>query len=109
MEYDANEQFRRADIIIDVVCDIGGCTYCNFLHGKRSLHLNLIRGLAFYLSWEYGVHARRMAICTGRTRGNVINQSKRYRNYIQVGDPMSVSMYKEAKERIDKKFKKQKQ
>lgn len=104
MEYDQDEQYRRADIIIEEICKVGGVTYADFLYRKRSLQMNILRGVAFYLSWEYGVHARRMGIMTHRSRCNVINQSKRYRYYIRTGDPVSCELYYVAKENIEKRI-----
>lgn len=105
MKINVDEQYRRADIIIDAVCKVGEVSYCDFLHHKRSLHMNILRGVAFYLSWEYDVHARRMAILAHRSRSNIINQSKRYRYYIHNGDPVSVQLYNRAKEIIKAKIK----
>lgn len=104
MEYSQDEQYRRAEIIIDAVCKVGECTYAEFMFKKKSLHMNILRGVAFYLSWEYGVHARRMAIMTSRTRGNIINQSKRYRDYIRNGDPISVQIYEKAKKVVEEQI-----
>lgn len=104
MEYSQDEQYRRAEIIIDAVCKVGECTYAEFMFKKKSFHMNILRGVAFYLSWEYGVHARRMAIMTSRTRGNVINQSKRYCGYIRNGDPISVQIYEKAKKLVEEKI-----
>lgn len=102
MEYSESEQYRRAEIVIDAVCKVGGCAYPDFLFKKKSLRMNILRGVAFYLSWEYGVHARRMAMLTHRSRGNIINQSKRYRYYISIDDPVSKEIYEEAKKEIEK-------
>lgn len=104
MEYSQDEQYRRAEIIIDAVCTVGKCTYVDFMYKKKSLHMNILRGVACYLSWEYGVHARRMAIMTNRTRGNIINQSKRYRDYITNNDPVTIEIYNKAKEFIGQKI-----
>lgn len=67
--------------------------------------MNIIRGVAFYLSWEYGVHARMMALHTHRSRANVINQSKKYRYYIKSGDPISVQLYQQTKKNIEIRLK----
>lgn len=104
MVYDQEEQYRRADIIVDAVCQAGECSYCDFIFKKRSLRMNILRGVAFYLSWEYGVHARRMALVARRSRSNVINQSKRYRYYVRNGDALSVVVYKKAKSIIETKL-----
>ena len=104
MEYSQDEQYRRAEIIIDAVCAVGKCTYVDFMYKKKSLHMNILRGVACYLSWEYGVHARRMAIMTNRTRGNIINQSKRYRGYITNDDLASIEIYNKAKELLEQKI-----
>lgn len=102
MEYTEDEQYRRASIIVDAACKVGKVSYPDFLFQKRSLHMNTLRGVAFYLSWEYGVHARYMAVIAHRTRGNVINQSKRYRNYLRSNDFVSVTLYNNVKAEVEK-------
>ena len=37
MEVNGAEQYRRADIIIDAVCNVGNITYMDFVTEKRSL------------------------------------------------------------------------
>lgn len=98
------EQYRRACIVIDAVCKAGDVSWLDFLFKKKSFQMNIVRGVAFYLSWEYGVHAARMAALTMRSRCNVINQSKRYRWYLRTGDSASVSIYHQAKEIIEKEL-----
>lgn len=98
------EQYRRACIIIDTVCKVGDVSWLDFLFKKKSSKMNIIRGVAFYLSWEYGVHASRMAALTVRSRCNVINQSKRYRWYLRTGDSASVELYQKAKVIIEKEL-----
>lgn len=104
MEYSEDEQYRRASIIIDAVCKAGKVSYCDFLYSKKSLRMNIVRGVASYLSWEYGVHARRMARLSNRSRCNILNQSKRYRYYIRSKDQLSLKIYCYAKEYIQSKI-----
>lgn len=108
MKYDPEEQLRRADIIVDEICKVGNVSYCDFLFKKKSLKMNIVRGVAFYLSWEYGVHARMMALHAHRSRANIINQSKRYRYYINSGDPISLQFYQQTKKNIESRIKKYK-
>lgn len=96
------EQFRRADIIVDAICKVGQVSFCDLLFKKKSLQMNILRGVAFLLSWEYGVHARIMAQLTRRSRANIINQSKRYRFYLKTGDVYTVQLYNKVKAEINK-------
>lgn len=104
MKYRVDEQYRRAIAIIDAVCKAGGVSYLDFLFENRSTRLNVIRGVAFYLSWEYGVHPIRMAALTRYSRSNIINQSKRYRWYIKTGDNASVELYRRTKEILEEEL-----
>lgn len=99
-----DEQSERVDIIISAICAVGKVSYCNLLSHTKSLYMNILRGVAFYLSWEYNVHPRMMSILMRRSRANVINQSKRYRGYIQCGDPLTIDIYDHAKKMVEKEI-----
>lgn len=99
------DQFFLAGLIIDAVCESGGVSYADFLYYKKCLRMNIIRGVASLLSWEYGVHARCMALVSKRSRSNIINQARRYRWYLHCNDAEITDFHDKAKLFIDKVLK----
>lgn len=100
MEYSSSEQFRRANIIIDAVCKVGKITYFHLLSAPKSTLMNTLRGVCCVVAWEYGVHARRLAKMIHRTRGNVLNQQRKYLGFLQSKDPITIDIYNKVKEDI---------
>lgn len=98
MELVGTEQYRRADIIIDAICNVGEITYMDFVMEKRSVKMNTLRGVCCLLGWEYGVHPRKLAEMIRRSRSNVINQTNRYRNWLSSRDKITVDYYKRVKQ-----------
>ncbi|SEA81279.1 hypothetical protein SAMN04487851_114125 [Prevotella sp. tc2-28] len=100
MEYSPSEQFRRADIIINAVCKAGKITYFHLLSAPKSTLMNTLRGVCCVIAWENGVHARRLAKMIHRTRGNVLNQQRKYLGFLRSRDSMTVDIYNKVKEDI---------
>lgn len=97
MRYQSCEEFRMADIIIEAVCKVGEITYFDLVLAPKSTILSTLRGICCVLAWDYKVHARRMARLMRRSRGNVLNQQRTYRNLLQAKDKLSVEIYDKAK------------
>ena len=100
MEYSPSEQFRRADIIINAVCKVGKISYFHLLSAPKSTIINTLRGVCCIVAWEYGVHARRMAKLIHRTRGNVLNQQRKYLGFLRSKDPMTVDIYNKVEKEV---------
>ena len=100
MEYSPHEQYRRAEIIVDAVCKVGGINYFQLLSAPKSEKMSTLRGLCCVAGWEFGVHARRMAKMIHRTRGNVLNMQRKYRGLIVFKDALTVSLYGKVMEEI---------
>ena len=98
MEVNGAEQYRRADIIIDAVCNVGNITYMDFVTEKRSVKMSTLRGVCCLIGWEYKVHPRKLAEMIRRSRSNVINQTSRYRKWLSAGDKLTVGCYKRVKQ-----------
>ena len=105
MEYSPSEQFRRANIIIDAVCKVGNISYFHLLSAPKSTIINTLRGVCCVVAWEYGVHARRMAKLIHRTRGNVINQQRKYMGFLRSKDPITMNIYNMVQSEIKSHFK----
>lgn len=97
MEINVTEQYRRADIIIDAICSVGGINYGDLVVRSRSVRMNTLRGVCCLMSWEYGVHPKRLAELIRRSRSNVINQTNRYRKWMSTGDKITVEVYRRVK------------
>ncbi len=104
MELANCEEFRRADIIIDAVCEVGGISYFQLLNAPKETTISTLRGICCVVAWEYNVHARKLAKLIHRTRGNVLNQTKKYRGFLQAKDPLATQIYNKVKEIIKKKI-----
>ncbi len=100
MALQACEEFRMADIIIEAVCKVGEITYFDLILAPKSTILSTLRGICCVLAWDYKVHARRMARLMRRSRGNVLNQQRTYRNLLQAKDKMTVDIYNKVNEEI---------
>lgn len=100
MEYTNCEEFRRADIIIDAVCKVGGISYFQFLNEPKNTTISTLRGVCCVVAWEYKIHARRLSRLIHRTRGNVLNQTKKYRGFLQAKDPLTTDIYNKVKNEI---------
>ena len=104
MAVSSSEQYRRADIIIDAVCKVGNIDYLQFITEPRSVKLSTLRGIACILSWEYDIHPRKIAKLIQRSRANVINQTNRYRSWLNNGDKLTIEYYNKVKEELTKKI-----
>lgn len=100
MEYSPSEQFRRANIIIDAVCKVGKITYFHLLSAPKSTLINTLRGVCCIVAWENGIHARRLAKMIHRTRGNVLNQQRKYLGFLRCKDPMTLDIYNKVKDEV---------
>jgi len=105
MAYKSCEEFRLADMIVDAVCKVGQINYFEFILAPKSTNLSTLRGVCCVMAWEYNVHARKMAKLMMRSRGNVLNQQKRYRHLLQVGDKLTVDIYNKVREELNNNIK----
>ena len=102
MAVSSSEQYRRADIIIDVACKVGNIDYLQFITEPRSVKLSTLRGIVCLLSWEYDIHPRKIAKLIQRSRANIINQTNRYRNWLRNGDKLTLEYYNKVREELTK-------
>ena len=100
MPYKSCKEYLLADIIIDCTCEVGEITYFDLIFARKSKKINTLRGVVCLLAWEYGIHARRMAKLIRRTRGNILNQQRTYRHFLQSKDKLTTEYYTKIKDRI---------
>lgn len=99
------EQYRLGDIIIKTICSTCGVTFLDLISTQKTTYLNILRGLCCYIMRDYCIHPDRCARLICRTRQNVINQARKYRQYLQVKDPETMSVYNKIKIELNKYIK----
>lgn len=93
MVYNQFEQYYLSDQIMRAVCEVGEITFMQLCSAVKTVKLNTLRGLYCLISRNYCIHPDRSARLLCRTRQNVINQARKYLQYIQVKDKYVVSIY----------------
>lgn len=93
MVYSQFEQYYLSDQIMRAVCEVGGVTFMQLCSAVKSVKLNTLRGLYCLISRDYCIHPDRSARLLCRTRQNVINQARKYLQYVQAKDKYTLSIY----------------
>lgn len=93
MIYSQYEQYELSDRIMRAVCEVGGVTFLQLCSTAKTVKLNALRGLYCLISRDYCIHPDRSARLICRTRANVINQAKKYLEYLQAKDKYVLSLY----------------
>lgn len=108
--YNKAEQYRRADIIIDTVCEVAGLNWLQLIDPKaKNLTRNIAIGIIALLCWDYGVHPLRIGNLINRSRSNMANQRRNYRDYVRMADnskssKLTMRIYNESKQRLNAIF-----
>ena len=87
------QQYEFATKLIDAACKATGYTYLDLIEKNKVTELTDIRGVCCLISWEEGIHARRFAKLMHRTRSNVINMAKKYRQFKRMNDSQTIYLY----------------
>lgn len=93
MTFSQTEQYMWADRIMNAVCTIGGITFIQLVSEVKTAKTNELRGIYCLITRDYNIHPERAARLISRTRQNVINQTRRYWQYLQAKDKAIVSLY----------------
>ena len=97
MTFTQTEQYFWAERIMQAVCDVGQVTFLELVSEKKNVRANTLRGLYCLFTRDYCIHPDRAARLIARTRANVINQARKYAQYLQVKDKMIVELYNKIK------------
>lgn len=108
MTHSQTEQYLWADRIMQTVCSVGGITFLDLISETKTTKTNELRGLYCLLTREYCIHPERAARLIARSRQNVINQARRYMQYIQVKDKVLTNLYNRIKNQINATYKDEK-
>lgn len=98
MTFSQTEQYMWADRIMNAVCTIGGITFIQLVSEVKTAKTNELRGIYCLITRDYNIHPERAARLISRTRQNVINQTRRYWQYLQAKDKVIVNLYNKIKE-----------
>ena len=93
MVYNQIQQYEILDKIMKAVCKGGDVTFMQLCSTNKSVKLNTLRGLYCLISRDYCIHPDRAARLLCRTRANIINQSRKYLQYIQAKDKYTITIY----------------
>ena len=93
MVYNQIQQYEILDKIMKAVCKGGDVTFMQLCSTNKSVKLNTLRGLYCLISRDYCIHPDRAARLLCRTRANIINQARKYLQYIQPKDKYTVTIY----------------
>lgn len=108
MIHSQTEQYLWADRIMQAVCSVGGITFLGLISETKTTKTNELRGLYCLLTREYCIHPERAARLIARSRQNVINQARRYMQYIQAKDKVLTNLYNRIKNQINATYKDEK-
>ena len=98
MTFSQTEQYMWADRIMNAVCTIGGITFIQLVSEVKTAKTNELRGIYCLITRDYNIHPERAARLISRTRQNVINQTRRYWQYLQAKDKVIANLYNRTKE-----------
>ncbi len=93
MVYNQLEQYEQADAILQAVCDVGQVTFFSLCSTVKSNKLNILRGIYCLLVREHCIHPTRASMLICRSRQNIINQARKYHNYIRMKDKEVSEIY----------------
>ena len=97
MTHTQTEQYMWADRIMQAVCIVGGITFIQLISESKTTKANELRGLYCLITRDYNIHPERAARLISRTRQNVINQARRYMQYLQAKDKVITPLYHQIK------------
>lgn len=93
MIYSVYKQYELSDAIMRIICDVGNVTFYQLVSRKKTEHLNTLRGLFCLICRDNCVHPKLAAKLISRSRQNIINQTRKYKGYLQTGDPNTSKLY----------------
>ena len=93
MSLDCFSQYAIGERIIDAACAVGNVSYLQLISKEKTAFLNNLRGVCCLIAWERGVHARRFSNLIHRTRGCVLNMTKRNLTLKRAHDNLTVETY----------------
>lgn len=93
MIYDQYTQYQLSDQLLKAICEVGEVNFLQLCSNIKTTKLNTLRGLYCFISRDYCIHPDRAARLICRTRQNIINQARKYSEYIQAKDKYTLRIY----------------
>lgn len=94
MLYNQINQYIWCDRIMSAVCEIGEVSFIELSSpDSKAVKLSTLRGIFCYITRDMCIHPDRAARLICRTRQNVINQARKYAQYIQMKDKYTLGYY----------------
>lgn len=100
MVYNQLKQYVLSDAILQAVCDVGKVTFFTLCSTAKSNKLNILRGVYCLVTRSYCIHPSRAARMICRSRQNVINQARKYHDYVRTKDKTVMSVYEQVLSRL---------
>ncbi len=103
MMYNQVNQYVWSDRILSAVCEVGEVSFLELsAPNLRTVKLNALRGIFCYITRDMCIHPERAALLINRTRQNVINQARKYAQYIQAKDRYTMRIYNKVMDILNK-------
>lgn len=97
-------QYILSNHIMSAVCEAGEVSFMELSSpGSKTVKLNTLRGIFCYITRDMCIHPDRAARLICRTRQNVVNQARKYSEYIQVKDKYTMELYNKVMNILNKK------
>jgi hypothetical protein len=84
------------------ICSVGSVSLKQLRERKKTVYLNSLRGLFCLFALNSGIHPTIAGGRLARTRGNVINQAKRYSGYLDSRDKFISRLYEAINNKLNK-------
>lgn len=84
------------------ICSVGSVSLKQLRERKKTVYLNSLRGLFCLFAVNSGIHPTMAGSRLARTRGNVINQAKRYSGYLDSKDKFILRLYEAINNKLNK-------
>lgn len=88
--------------IEQAVCEVGEISLEQLRSRKKAVLLNSLRGIFCFMAMKGGIHPTLAGERLERSRGNVINQAKRYKGYLDSKDKYITMLYTVINDRIQR-------
>ena len=93
----------RARKIAYAVCKVFSLSLSQLISAPRSKDIDLARGIYCYCCWKDGIHPTLSRQVIQRSRANMINIGKRYRDAYEIGDRCVIAAVNKVIEMLEDK------
>lgn len=88
------QEYENMERLIRCALLVGNIDYPQLLNRKKSLKTNVLRGVVCLIAYRILlIHPTTASQMLGRTRQNIINMARKYKEYFEVGDSSTTETY----------------